>query len=265
MYDVNRLRAILLRAALVLGLAWVLAVPVGAARAETMNLEQCLERALAESLAVKQAQADTDVARFQLKEAKTGFFPTLKTTYSYTRLDEAPSISFAGTSYPYGTVDNFNWEVTLTQPLFMGFRVLTSQKLAELGLKGAELGEELARLDLALQVKQAYFSVLLAQKQTEVADQAIKQLEAGVDVAKNFFEVGMIPKNDLLQVEVELANAVQVKVNAENSVSLAKARLNTLLRQNIETPWSWRTSRGSRPRSRSSSPAWRPPWPTGRR
>ena len=118
----------------------------------------------------------------------------------------------------------------------MGFRVLTSQKLAELGLKGAELGEELARLDLALQVKQAYFSVLLAQKQTEVADQAIKQLEAQVDVAKNFFEVGMIPKNDLLQVEVELANAVQVKVNAENSVSLAKARLNTLLRQNIETP-----------------------------
>ena len=55
MYDVNRLRAILLRAAFVLGLAWVLAVPVGAARAESMNLEQCLERALAESLAVKQA------------------------------------------------------------------------------------------------------------------------------------------------------------------------------------------------------------------
>ncbi len=236
MYDLSKLRAVLFRTVLVLGLIWGAFPSARPVSAETVNLEQCLERALAESLAVKQAQADIAAAEFQLKEAGTGFYPTLKTTYSYTRLDSAPTMTFAGQDFEIGKADNFNWEVSLTQPLFMGFRILNSKKLAELGLKNAELGEELARLDLALQVKQAYFNVLLAQKQTHVADQAIKQLEAGVDVARNFFEVGMIPKNDLLQVEVELANAVQAKVNAENNVSLAKARLNTLLRQNIETP-----------------------------
>lgn len=236
MYNMSRMRAILFRAALLAGLVLVLGGGVRPAEAGTLNLDQCLERALAESLAVKQAQADTEAARFQLKETKTSSYPTLKTTYSYTRLDSAPTMTFMGQEYEVGKANNFNWEVSLTQPLFTGYKILTSQKLAELGLKNAELSEELARLDLALQVKQAYFNVLLGQKQVEVADQAIKQLEAQVDVARNFFEVEMIPKNDLLQVEVELANAIQAQVNAENNVSLAKARLNTLLRQNIETP-----------------------------
>ena len=227
----------LLWAGLVLALFMAFGAAAGPVSAETLNLDQCLERALAQSLGVKQAEADISAAEFKLKEANTGFLPTLKTTYSYTRLDEAPSIGFAGNTYPYGTQDNFSWKVSVTQPLFTGFKVLNSKKLAELGLKNAELGVELARLDLALQVKQAYFNALLALKRTLVADQAIKQLEAQVDVAKNFYEVGMSSKNDLLQVEVELANAIQNKVNAENNVSLAKAQLSTILRQDIETPF----------------------------
>ncbi len=236
MGSVIKMRNIFLRASLVLALLaafWATPRPV---MAEVLNLEQCLERALSQSLAVKKAEADISVADFQLKEAKAGFFPTFKTTYSYTRLDEDPSVTFSGMTFQTGTADNFNWEVSLSQPLFTGFRILTGKKLAELGLENANLTVELAKLDLALQVKQAYFNVLLAQKRTLVADRAIKQLEAQVEVAKNFYEVGMSSKNDLLQVEVELANTVQNKVNAENNVSLAKAQLNTILRRNIETP-----------------------------
>ena len=206
------------------------------AGAEVLDLKACLDRALENSLAVKAARADVSVAEYRLKESKAAYYPVFATSYSYTRLDETPTATFSGQDFQIGTADNFSWEVTLTQPLFMGYRILTGERLSRLGLENARLSVDLARLDLALAVKQAYFDVLLAQKQTLVADQAIRQLEAQVDVAENFFEVGMIPKNDLLQVEVELANAVQNKVLAENNVSLAKARLNTILRRGIETP-----------------------------
>jgi len=57
-----------------------------------------------------------------------------------------------------------------------------------------------------------------------------------LEVTKAFFEVGIVPKNDVLQAEVRLANARQGLVKAENDVILAKASFNSLLRREIDTP-----------------------------
>jgi outer membrane protein TolC len=86
------------------------------------------------------------------------------------------------------------------------------------------------------EVKTAYFDILRAQKIQETALQSVEMLSAHRDVAQDYFKVGMIPKNDLLHAEVELANGRQSLVRAQNAVELAKARFNTILKQNIFTP-----------------------------
>jgi outer membrane protein len=52
------------------------------------------------------------------------------------------------------------------------------------------------------------------------------------------FEVGITPKNDLLQSEVRLANARQALVRAENDLALAISSFNILLRREINEPLS---------------------------
>jgi outer membrane protein TolC len=69
-----------------------------------------------------------------------------------------------------------------------------------------------------------------------VAHQTVKQFSAQLEVTKAFFEVGIVPKNDVLQAEVRLANAKQVLVRTENDVVLAKSSFNSLLRREIDTP-----------------------------
>ena len=56
-------------------------------------------------------------------------------------------------------------------------------------------------------------------------------------MAKAFFEVGIVAKNDVLQAEVRLANARQGLVKAENDLAIAKSSFNTLLRRDINTPF----------------------------
>jgi outer membrane protein len=90
------------------------------------------------------------------------------------------------------------------------------------------------RLDVALDAKVAYFAILTADKLKEVAEQAVEQLQAELEVAENFYRVGMSPKIDVLDAEVRLAEAKQQLIRAENDVSLAKARLNTILRRPID-------------------------------
>jgi outer membrane protein TolC len=86
------------------------------------------------------------------------------------------------------------------------------------------------------EVKIAYFNILRAQRIQDAARQSVEMLSAHRDVAENYFNVGMIPKNDLLHAEVELANGKQAFVRAKNAVELAKSSFNTVLKRKIFTP-----------------------------
>jgi len=63
----------------------------------------------------------------------------------------------------------------------------------------------------------------------ETAEKAAEALESHAEVARNFYKVGMIPINDLLQSEVEAGNAKQYVVRARNAARLARSTLNTIL------------------------------------
>jgi len=89
---------------------------------------------------------------------------------------------------------------------------------------------------MVLLVHEAYFNVLKAGRFLDVAEEAVGLLEALVRVAQDFYDVGMIPKNDLLKAEVELANIRQGRVKAANAVALAEAAFNISLRRDIDAP-----------------------------
>jgi len=62
-----------------------------------------------------------------------------------------------------------------------------------------------------------------------VAHQSVILLNSQLKTSQDFYEVGIIPINDVLKVKVELANAQQEEVKAENSVATTRAKLNSLL------------------------------------
>ncbi|HID30825.1 MAG TPA: TolC family protein, partial [Desulfobacterales bacterium] len=95
---------------------------------------------------------------------------------------------------------------------------------------------ELEKLNLALRVKEAYFGILKADKALEVARKAVESLESHARVARSFYEVGMIPVNDLLKAEVELANAEHDLVKVQNASRLARSAFNVVLSRAINAP-----------------------------
>lgn len=154
--------------------------------------------------------------------------------YTYTRLDKAPF--FVPLATPTGTKDNYNWSTSVSQPVFTGGALINSYLLAKIGVDSAKVTVEQTKLDLVLQVKVSYYAVLTAEKGVEVAQQAVQQLESHYTVAKAFFEVGITAKNDVLQVEVQLAQTRQNLIAAEHNLEVARAVFNTFLRRDINEP-----------------------------
>ena len=215
------------------GTAWTQALQ------QPLTLEESIKIALERNLTLHSAVMGVEGSEFRRKEAITNFLPLWTGQYSYTRYNNPVIVGFVGISGlgVVGSRDIFNMNTTLEQPLFTGGLNLANYRFAKLGVDLSKASVETAKRDVVLQVRVGYFNIIRAEKFVDVGKQAVKQFEAQLEVTKAFFDVGIVPKNDVLQAEVRLANAVQALISAENALATAKASFNTLLIREINTPF----------------------------
>ncbi|MDD5476004.1 MAG: TolC family protein [Syntrophales bacterium] len=206
------------------------------------TLEESINIAIERSLHIRSAREAVHESESIRKESFTSFLPAFSTTYGYRRLDEKPTaklfdpVAWAYRDTQVGTRDNYKWSLDVTQPLFAGGAISSAYDMAARGVDISKLRQETTIQDVVLDVRYAYFTILKAERALEVARQAVGLLEAHRDTAQSFYDVGVIPRNDLLFAEVELANGIQNLTVAENGLELAKARFNTVLRRDIGAP-----------------------------
>jgi len=209
-----------------------------------LTLEESIKIATERSLALHSAVMGIDGSEFRRKEAITNFLPLWTGQYGYNRYNTPSTIGTASVPVSGGGTtttiltsrDIYNFSTSINQPLFTGGFNLANYRAAKLGVDLSKENVETVKRDLVLQVRVGYFNILKAEKFLDVAKQTVKQFEAQLEVTKAFFEVGIVPKNDVLQAEVRLANARQALVRAENELAVAKSSFNILLRREIGTP-----------------------------
>ena len=203
------------------------------------NLSQTIEVALKANLKLQRSKVEVAAATAARSARATEFFPTLNARYGYIHRDD-PTTQTLGTGA--GTVDvltnpkhEYNFVTSFSQPIFTGFALYNQYKIADLGLDVAEFTERLTRQNVILDAKNAYYLILKAQKLLEVADDTVELINSQKDVAENMYQVGMSPLNDLLQSQVQLANAKQAFITAKNNLDVTKAQFNTLLRRPVNS------------------------------
>lgn len=208
---------------------------------QEFDLTQTILAALKANLRLQQSQDEVDAAQANKSARVTDFFPTLNARYGYIRRDQAQvqALGIPGMGVQNVLInpkDEYNFVTSFSQPIFTGFALINQYKIADMGLDVAEFTERITRQDVILDAKNAYFSVLKTQKLVDVARDTVRQITSQKEVAENMYQVGMSPLNDLLQSQVQLANAKQRLITAQNNLEIAKSQFNTLLRRPVNTP-----------------------------
>ncbi len=220
----------------ILGVLLVTGVAIAQESQKPLTLEESIRIALERNLRLHSSLEGVTGSEFRRKAALTDFFAKWTGQYSQTRYNEPTVVGVFGGGIS-GTSRNVSaFSTTINQPLFAGGSILSNYRLEKLGVDLSKTDVETVKREIVLQVREAYFTILKAEKFLEVAHQTVKQFTAQLEVTRAFFEVGIVAKNDLLQAEVRLANAKQGLVRAENDLLLAKAAFNLLLRNEIDTP-----------------------------
>ena len=204
-----------------------------------LTLEESIKLALERNVKLHSSMEGVTAAEYRRKAALTDFLAKWTAQYGYTYYNSPVTVGYSAVYSPTGKILNtdreiFNLGTTISQPLFAGGSILANYRNEKLGVDVSKMDVETLKREIVLQVREGYFTILKAEKFLEVARQTVKQFTAQMEVTKAFFEVGIVPKNDVLQAEVRLANAKQGLVKAENDVILTKASFNSLLRNDLD-------------------------------
>jgi outer membrane protein len=208
---------------------------------EKFTLSQTIEAAIEANLRLQQSQDEVIAAQANKKARVTEFLPTLSAKYEYIHRDK-PTTQALGTrdgeiiDVRTNPDEEYNFITSFNQPIFTGFELINRYKISDLGLDVAEFSERITRQYVILDAKNAYYSVLKSQKLVNVARDTVTQIAAQKEVVESMLQVKMSPLNDLLQSQVQLANARQRLITAQNNMEIAKSQFNSLLRRPINAP-----------------------------
>ncbi|NOY67984.1 MAG: TolC family protein [Deltaproteobacteria bacterium] len=231
-------------------MACVLSFTGGArAREPALSLDAAVSEAIHNNTLIRQAIEKQRAAMENEKSAAADLLPKLSVEYTYAHFKDKPYLLFdipplGSTKFDTWKQDRFAWDVSVTQPLFTGFALMTRRRIAELGIRMADIKKEQAVQDVILHASVGYFNILLAEHYLETADESVNQLEGHAKDATLFYDQEIIPENDLLKSRVALAHARQNRVTAASRLNVAVAALNIILNRDItiktrikDVPW----------------------------
>jgi outer membrane protein TolC len=223
-------------------LAAVVAAAIAAPAARSETLHDAWALALANDRGLASVRSHAEASQLDAAAARAQRWPTLAVGGSYTWLDEAPAFDFAFTGLPLAPPPLFDGDdfamgaATLSVPLFTGGRISSGIAAAEARGRGAGAQALGAEQDLRLAVAEAYVGVLGARKALAVADSNVRTLESLAGDVGAMYERELVPKNELLAVQVALADARQNRLRAANAAEIAQASYNRRLGQPLDRP-----------------------------
>jgi outer membrane protein TolC len=231
-----------MRAALLFVFAMAVSA-AGLAQPEPLSLSRAVAVALERNPQRKAALADARATKASEKEAQSGYFPRF--TFSESAAISNDPVFVFGTRLRQNrftaadfalnqlnnpdAIGNFTSRLALRWTAFDSFQ--TRANIRQAVSEKAASDQHLARADqiVIFRVVQAYYNVLFAARQVEVAEHATSTTKAVLEQSRVRFQTGSTVESDYLSAQVDDAARRQELVKARNALSLAQAQLNLVM------------------------------------
>jgi len=126
--------------------------------------------------------------------------------------------------------------VTLTQPIYMGGKIVAMNKLAKINEQANRLMQENESQNVVYAVDAAYWTVVSLKAKHELAKSYVNLLDTLSRNVRLMLEQGVATRSDLLSVDVKLNEANVDLLKVENGLSLSRMALAQICGLPVYTP-----------------------------
>ena len=118
---------------------------------------------------------------------------------------------------------------TISQPIFNGWKTISSVKSANKNIMAARESLRLVEQNVLLEAISAYYDVVKDQKILAVNENNVKVLEEQQKATQARFKVGQLTKTDVSQAESRLARGLSEKIRAEGRLKISRANFQRII------------------------------------
>lgn len=246
----------------ILLIAFVLGTFFSELTAQTLTLDECVNKALEYNKSLSSAKLKLDQTRFDMKSYKANFYPqfnlialdfytTAKGDFTiegghlpiYNYVEEAgtfvPNVTKnADGSYTLNQYADFpsqtmKWKlknmfvgsISVMEPLYAGGKISTAYEMSKLGVNMANENIRLTESEVIVKTHEAYYQAVKAKELGEVARSYKTLLDELKKNVEGAFRHGMSTRNDIMKVQVKQNEAELSIQKADNGYQLAKMNL----------------------------------------
>ena len=197
-----------------------------------ITLEQALQIALNENVAVKVADLEIKRTQYAKKGAYAALFPQIDLSASYQRTIKKQKMYMnmggAPMEIEVGMFNTLNAAATAALPL-VNAQLWQSLKLSAIDVELAVEKARSSRLDMVTQVKNAYFGILFAKEALNVYEQVYNNAMENLKETQQKFDAQKVSEFELIRAKTTVANSIPNVYNAESSVEIALWQLKAVL------------------------------------
>ncbi len=185
----------------------------------TLTLDEAIAIALRDNRDILLSAEEVKKYDWKIKEAWSEALPAL--TFTYDR-DETRNLS----DKPY-TTNIIN--VGLKQNIFKSGKILNNIKLSEFNKTVKEALLDKTKLDLALSVKKAFSTLILAEDFFQLNEKVTENTQQHLDFLKRRYQAGEVSESEILKAESSLESAKKILTEAKSQIEAAEELLRNLL------------------------------------
>ena len=214
-----------------------------AARNKPLTLQEAVAVALEKNPTVQAADAYADAVKQGITVAASGRYPRLDFSEGFARGNNPVYVfgslltqrQFTARNFELGflntptPLDNFRTQFSASMPLWDAGQTSRRVHDARLEAQSATRGGERTRQEVIFNVIEAYLNGLLARESVRVAQSSVEATKADLARAEARQEQGLAVPSDLLSAQVQLAQAQEDLLRAQNGVAVADAALNVAM------------------------------------
>jgi outer membrane protein TolC len=228
-----------------------LLVALPASAQSPLSLSEAIARAKAHNPDAGAAAAAEREAAERVTQARGGYFPKVDVAESWQRGNHpvfvfssllaqrqftAADFALDAINHPDAT-DNFRTTFSVEQSLF-DRTTAANVRAASIGRDMAVTGKRLVDHDLTAAVTDAFGRVLVAAATARSAAATVETARADRELASNRRDAGRVTDADVLQLDVYVALTLERQVQASSDERIARARLNQLMGEALNTTFS---------------------------
>lgn len=249
----------------------LLAAGVGAQEGTAcLSLDSCRALAVRNNKELRMADTKRRAARYERKAAQTKYLPRISATGAYLHTNKELSLlsdeqkgtlgtlgTTVGTLVPplegmagtlngvgAGLVDALHTDtrnmgaagVMLTQPLYMGGKIVAYNRITRYAEQIAARQHDLALQEVIVEVDEAYWQIVALRSKKRLAEgylELVRKLDSDV---QRLIAEGMATKADGLSVKVKVNEAQVALIQVDNGLSLSRMLLCQLCGLEMDTP-----------------------------